>query len=650
MVEQRSPLVQIGGSWRLVPLDLIVQQIRMLEDAGSGGAAGLLPFSRALLMAQAEEDVPVEVVVADDADGAASSGADADGSDRPEGAFHPLGALRVLLGAGEVRLLPPPQGLRGTLRHYQQYGFSWLVHLRNAGFGACLADDMGLGKTIQVIACLLHLKETGRAEGPHLLLCPTSLLPNWRSEVARFAPSLRVYVHHGSSRETHAEAFAQAVRGYDVVLTTYATAVRDQELLGGIRWDTVVADEAQNIKNPDTKQSKAVCGLPSRHRIALTGTPVENRLEELWAIFHFTHPGYLGSLPWFRRTFANPVSAQPDSGAARVLQRLLAPVLLRRRKTEASIQIELPEKWETSQYAALTAEQAALYQAVVNRLFHGLSERAGDDASATAGASAAGRLGNGGARGGSSGSGPGGGEGYGAARGAAARAMSRRGQILSALVRLKQVCDHPCLLVGGRKDPERSGKLRLLLELLEEVRERGEAALVFTQFRDMGELICDVLEDRWGRRPPFLHGGLGAAQRGALVEAFQAGRDPSPVLVLSLKAGGVGLNLTRANHVFHYDRWWNPAVEDQATDRVFRIGQSRDVQVHKLVCAGTLEERIDQMIAAKRALSNAVVGASEQWVTELDDQALRELFALDPDEVWLDASAGDEAEAGGDPA
>lgn len=576
LVEQKRPLLQLGGTWKLVPVQAVLEGLNeWLGDAQAGS-------------------VPLPMLLTGSDDENAREDAEKETSDIEVEWTYAADAAPVRELVEQLRRAPRPEpvaepsGFRGQLRDYQRTGLGWFIHLRQLGLGGCLADDMGLGKTVQVIAYLLHLRERGWAEGPHLLVCPTSLIPNWRSEIRRFAPDLRVHVHHGAGRlelgDAGETALDTAIRDADVVITTYATAARDVDVLRGIAWDVVIADEAQNIKNGETKQARAMRALPARQRLALTGTPMENRLEELWSIMHFVNPGYLGSLAWFRKHIAQPITVQSDTQTARRLQQMLRPVLLRRTKTDPHIQLELPEKWEVREYAGLTPEQAALYQGIVDELFQGVQSRTG---------------------------------------------MARRGQILAALVRLKQVCDHPCLVVGGRADPDRSAKLRLLLERLEEVISEGERALVFTQFRDMGDLLCDALAARFGFRPRFLHGGQSSAERGQIVEAFQTRMDPSPVLILSLKAGGVGLNLTEATHVFHYDRWWNPAVEDQATDRVYRIGQTRNVQVHKLVCAGTLEERIDELITAKRRLSAAIVGTSEAWLTELDDETLRELFELD---------------------
>lgn len=571
MVAEKQNLVEINGSWKLVSLGDI---LRKMESIGLGlstesHSISALRLSRSLLLQEATDDLSVDFSYTEDAREAEQ-------------------LIRSMISAGSPPEVNTPQGFVGELRPYQKLGFSWMVHLRNLHCGACLADDMGLGKTVQVIAYLQYIHEQRLNEAPHLLVCPTSLIQNWRSELARFAPELRVHLHHGPNRNDVQESgwsvLEEALSKVDIILTTYAILVRDEEQLTNLNFDVVVVDEAQNIKNIQTKQSKAAMRLTAKHRIALTGTPVENRLEELWSILSFVNPGYLGTQSWFRNQFELPIGEDASHPAGHRLRALLKPVLLRRRKSEPSIRMELPEKWETRSYASLTVEQAALYQSVVDRLF-GHLENSTD--------------------------------------------MSRRGQILASLVRLKQICDYPGLVAGGKLDISRSGKLKLLLELLDEVDSNLDAALIFTQFREMGHLLTEAIELRFGQKPLFLHGGLSARMRGEMVHAYQHGAGVSPFFVLSLRAGGVGLNLTRANHVFHFDRWWNPAVEDQATDRAFRMGQTRDVQVHKLICAGTLEERIDELLSAKRELSQSVVGTSEAWVTELDNHMLRELFQLD---------------------
>ncbi|WP_304458448.1 DEAD/DEAH box helicase [Alicyclobacillus sendaiensis] len=560
MVEKQTPVVQVDGVWRLVPLADLLRQIEVLPKRGE--SVSPLEWMRA--QALAAHDGPGKMEVVEDVP--------------PDHRWVDVWTVNR-----DVAPEPPPVSFRGALRHYQERGFAWLIQLRKLGIGGCLADDMGLGKTVQMIAYWLWVKERGEASGPHLLVCPTSLVANWKAEIERFAPDLSVYVHHGPARNLD-RAFAGAA---DLVITTYGTLLRDREAFCRRAFDCVVIDEAQVVKNASTQQARALRALTSRHRVALTGTPVENRLDELWSLMDFLNPGYLGSLRWFRATFGSIAEGRDLSGVRmRQLQGLLRPVLLRRRKSDPAIAPELPEKWEVEERALLTAEQAAMYQALVDQMFE--------------------QIGRG------------------------SNAMTRRGTILTTLLRLKQVCDHPALIAGGRPSAKRSGKLRSLLDLLRVVVDGGEAALVFTQFREMGEILCQAVEEALGFRPAFLHGGMSAKVRGEIVERYQAKQMPSPVLILSLRAGGVGLNLTRANHVFHYDRWWNPAVEDQATDRAYRIGQLRGVEVHKMICVGTLEERIDEMLRAKRALSDVVSRVSEDWVTELDDEALYQLFALKP--------------------
>ncbi|HMV70410.1 MAG TPA: DEAD/DEAH box helicase, partial [Myxococcota bacterium] len=476
---------------------------------------------------------------------------------------------------------------------YQARGYAWLACLGDLGLGACLADDMGLGKTLQVIAHLVDRKTTQRpGDPPSLVVCPTSLLGNWVREIARFAPGLTVVRHHGGQRD-----LARA-RQHDVVLTTYGLLARDQDDLAGAPWDVVVLDEAQAIKNPEAQRARSAFELRARHRIALTGTPVENRLEELWSIFHYLVPGLLGTRGHFRRHVAVPIERFGDDEAAQRLRLGTSPFLLRRLKTDPNVAPDLPDKVERHAWCALSSEQAALYRAVVEEHM----ERVRDAASA-----------------------------------------ERRGQVLAMLTALKQVCNHPAhYLKDGQADERRSGKLQRAGELLDQAMERGERVLVFTQYREMGLLLQRWLGD-WLRdrhqvqvQIPFLHGGVAAHDRDAMVEAFQEHPDAAPVLLVSLRAGGVGLNLTRATTVVHYDRWWNPAVEDQATDRAYRIGQQRNVQVFKLVVQGTLEERIDAMLRDKRLLADAAVATGEHLVTELDDDALRALVALGDDAVLED--------------
>jgi hypothetical protein len=442
--------------------------------------------------------------------------------------------------------------------------------------------------TVQTLGLLLHERAAQKKRpAPTLLVCPMSVVGNWQREAARFAPELKVHVHHGAERLS-GTALKKALRGVDMVVTTYALAARDRDELAAVKWGRVVLDEAQNIKNAETLQSRAVRAFPAPHRVALTGTPVENRLTELWSILDFLNPGLLGSQSAFRRRFATPIERFHDTERSAELQRLTRPFVLRRLKTDRRIIQDLPAKHEMRVFCNLTREQASLYQATVDSMLARIEESTG---------------------------------------------MERRGLVLATLTRLKQVCNHPVqLLQDGSALAGRSGKVARLEEILDEVLALGDRALVFTQFAEMGHLLRRMLEDRFGMELPFLHGGTGRAERDAMVTRFQAGEGP-PVLLLSLKAGGTGLNLTAANHVIHFDRWWNPAVEDQATDRAFRIGQRRDVQVRKLVCAGTLEERIDQMIEDKKRLAETVLGTGEAWLTELSTAQLREVVALAADAV-----------------
>jgi len=476
----------------------------------------------------------------------------------------------------------PGPALRGTLRPYQRDGVAWLHTLAGLGLGGCLADDMGLGKTIQVLAHLLALKKAGE-HGPHLLVVPASLVANWTAEIARFSPSLSVFVAHPSV--TPAKELARAAelsRGADVTITTYATLLR----LEGLReadWGLVVLDEAQAIRNPSAKQTRAVKELKSRGRLALTGTPVENRLGDLWSLFDFLQPGLLGSAKAFSAfTKERSESVAPDWGP---LRRLVRPFILRRLKTDRSVIADLPEKTEMKVYCPLSKAQAALYQQAVRELAKLLESVDG---------------------------------------------MKRRGLVLSYLMRFKQLCNHPSQwLRDGAFDPAGSGKLQRLGALAEEIASRQEKALVFTQFQEMTAPLASFLAGPFGRPGLVLHGGTPVAKRRALVEEFQREEGP-PFFVVSVKAGGTGLNLTEASHVVHFDRWWNPAVEDQATDRAFRIGQTRNVLVHKLVCRGTVEERIDALIEEKKALARDVLGeGAEQKITEMSDDEILRLVALD---------------------
>jgi SNF2 family DNA or RNA helicase len=428
--------------------------------------------------------------------------------------------------------------------------------------------------------------------GPTLLVCPMSVVGNWQREAARFAPDLRVLVHHGAARRTGTE-LDDAIAEADLVITTYSLLARDAEALARRQWDRVVLDEAQHIKNAGTRQARAARAVPARHRLALTGTPVENRLEELRSILDFAMPKVLGSAQTFRARFAVPIERDRDENAISRLRTITQPFVLRRVKTDPAVISDLPAKLEMTVRANLTVEQAALYQAVVDDMLAKIKD---------------------------------------------AKGMARKGAVLGALTRLKQVCNHPAHFLGDgsgvlQRGRHRSGKLALVEDVLDSVLADGEKALLFTQFREFGELVSPYLIERFGTTIPFLHGGVPKKQRDSMVERFQESTDGPPLMLLSLKAGGTGLNLTAANHVVHLDRWWDPAVENQATDRVFRIGQRRNVQVRKLVCVDTIEEKIDEMISGKRQLADLAVGAGESWITELSTDELHELFALGAEAV-----------------
>ncbi len=499
----------------------------------------------------------------------------------------PLGQwIRQLEQRESIPDVPQPAGFRGSLRPYQQRGVAWLWFLRRFGLGAILADDMGLGKTVQYIAYLLMRQQSGAATAPHLLIVPTSVLGNWHRELAQFGPELRVHVHYGPDR-TRGDAFLNETREADVVMTTYALALADAELLTSIRWESVCLDEAQQIKNAYSKRAAALRKLEASHRIALTGTPIENRLADLWSIMSFVNPGYLGSMATFNRRFAVPIEKSNDTARKEALRRLITPFMLRRTKHDPGLALDLPEKSEIKEFVSLSTEQAALYEAVVERMLETIDK---------------------------------------------VEPMQRRGLIIATLTRLKQICDHPDLVAAApeslRHRGARSAKLVRLTEMVEELRSEKDQCLVFTQFVRAGELIQAHLGSQLGEPVGFLHGSLGQKQREALIAAFQAEKSPLGILILSLKAGGVGLNLTQASYVFHFDRWWNPAVENQATDRTHRIGQTQRVQVHKFISLGTVEERIDAMLEQKQALSDDIIGTGEEWITELSTPDLRDLLML----------------------
>ena len=555
LLQNRLPIVALDNSWVLLdPVELA----RLPEGLGSGGELKPADALRAVLTGE-HQGIPVVM---------------------DERLSMVLGALR------DPPEVPIPKGLKGTLRPYQARGLDWLSTLGDLGLGCCLADDMGLGKTIQLIAHLLRRRERG-IQGTTLVVCPTSVLGNWEREIRRFGPELVVQRYHGAERN-----IGQADHA-DVLLTTYGLMVRDLEVLREVEFDVLCLDEAQSIKNPESQRARAACALTARHRVALSGTPIENRLDEMWSLMSFLIPGLLGGRSAFRRNIALPVERFGDTEAAERLRLGVSPFLLRRLKTDPTIIDDLPDKIERVDYTPMTSEQALLYQKVVDEAMSYISS---------------------------------------------SKDIARRGRVLAMLTALKQVCNHPAHYLGERDGalPGRSGKLERLTDLLDTLFELGERALIFTQYREMGSLLKRHIADLYGYEVPFLHGATSTQKREEIVDHFQHHPEASPVLIISLRAGGTGLNLTRASHVVHYDRWWNPAVEDQATDRAYRIGQSQNVQVHKMVCQGTLEERIDLLLEEKRSLAESVVGTGERWVTELDDESLKALVTLDSDAVVED--------------
>jgi len=643
LMRSGSPLVRIAGRWVEIRREDLEGGLKFLRE-NPGGEISLL---EALRLAHGASSIG-----GSDARGAPKGlhvlGLDARGWVAE--VFGPVDASERLVQAVQ------PTRFHGSLRPYQLAGLSWMAFLDRFGLGACLADDMGLGKTIQLIALLQLERERvaeGERVGPTLIVAPMSVLGNWHRELTRFAPELTVHVHHGLDRP-QGDDFRRVADRTDVVITTYALVTRDRETLGTIDWRRVALDEAQHIKNPPTKQTAAIRSLKARHRIALTGTPVENRLSELWSIMEFCAPGYLGAASDFQRRFAVPIERHRDRDRAERLKQLVRPFILRRLKTDPKVITDLPSLVETRQHVPLTTEQASLYDAVVDDMLKRVDRAEG---------------------------------------------IRRRGLVLSALVKLKQICNHPAHYLregiaavdeedeASRVGPEgdageagaagaavvaevpagpnaaapstngkgggdaadqgsngepaagivskssmplsaRSGKSTRLVQMLEELLSAGDRALIFTQYRQMGHLLVSMIRRELDVEALFLHGGTPQNRRDQLVDRFQSGDPACPIFILSLKAGGVGLNLTAANHVFHYDRWWNPAVENQATDRAFRIGQLRSVNVHKMISSGTLEERIDQMIEQKTELAAQIIGSGEAWLTELSTGQLRDLLSL----------------------
>ncbi len=548
LAEAKRPLIRLRGRWVILDPALLDRlrrppRTRMRASEALG----------AVLAGTAEIDGETVTVVA-------------------EGALADLAARVAGIASAPAPLEPPP-GLKATLRPYQQRGLAWLAGMCDTGLGGCLADDMGLGKTIQVIALHLHRRDMGA--GPTLVVCPASLLGTWEHEVRRFAPEIPVRRYHGGGRHL------QDLAVDEIVLVTYGVVLRDSARLAEAGWGLVVADEAQHAKNPLSRTARELRAMPAPAKVALTGTPVENRLSELWAILDWTTPGLLGHLEAFTRRVAVPAARNRDADATARFASLIRPFLLRRKKTDPGIAPELPRKTETDLFVPLTAEQVTLYEAMVRETMEAIETSDG---------------------------------------------IERAGLVFKLLTALKQICYHPAQYL---KQPGplagRSGKLAAFDELADVILAGGESMLVFTQYTQMATLLQQHLDSR-GVRSLFLHGGVPVRRREEMVDQFQAGH--APVFLLSLKAGGTGLTLTRATHVLHYDRWWNPAVEDQATDRAYRIGQDRPVQVHRLITEGTLEDRIASLLDSKRELADAVVGSGEGWIAELSDDELAGLVSL----------------------
>ena len=585
LADAKAPLVNIRGTWVEMSQDDIKDTIKLVKTKTT---TTLLDAIKMNLNRSMDADSAFAKPTTDAVEVNITSSDD-----------QVSNVLDQLSDKAQLKQQQQPRGFIGKLRPYQLRGFSWLSFLQQWGLGGCLADDMGLGKTIQVLALAQkYMYESDQKNTkPFLLICPTSVITNWQKESTRFTPEITTTIHHGLNRAKTKSAFTKKIKGYDMIITSYGLMQRDIKIINAIKWSVIVLDEAQNIKNAETKQAKATKTIEADCKFALTGTPVENNVGDLWSIMEFLNPGFLGTLSAFKRNFFLPIQIRQDQEAAEMLKRATGPFILRRLKTDKKIISDLPEKMEMKTYCTLTKEQATLYAAILKDIEDALAESQIKTMSK----------------------------------------MQRRGIILSALAKLKQVCDHPRILLKDNSsiltnsEKSRSGKLARLTEMLSEIIEVGDSALVFTQFVEMGHVLKRHIQETFGREVMFLHGGTTRKHRDEMVEKFQDKKKKSvgsKIFVISLKAGGTGLNLTEANHVFHFDRWWNPAVEDQATDRAFRIGQKKKVQVYKMICSGTLEEKIDQMIERKKEVSRKVVSTGEGWITEMSNEDLRDVLSL----------------------
>ena len=564
LVNAKTPLVKFRGQWIELDQNKMQQMLEFWKNhQQEHPEMSLLDFMK--MRANADESMEVDV-------------------------DHDRQLSEMMAKLNDKSQLEPVSdltGFQGTLREYQKRGVSWLRYLEELGLSGCLADDMGMGKSVQVIARLVQEREHADNQTvlPTLLIAPTSVVGNWQKEIEKFAPQLRSLIHHGSQRLQDTKEFKSIVQNYDVVITSFTLVRKDEKMLSSVDWQRLVVDEAQNIKNPKAAQTKAIAKLPAHYRLALTGTPVENRLLDLWSIFNFLNPGYLGKEAQFRKSFEIPIQKNSDRTQSATLKKLVEPFILRRVKTDPAIISDLPDKVEQKLYCNLTKEQASLYEAIVKDVDQQIQNTEG---------------------------------------------IQRKGLILATLLKLKQICNHPRQFLQDDSDftPQRSHKLDRLTEMIKEAIDEGESLLVFTQFTDIGDALEKYCQHTLHTNTYYLHGGTNRNKRERMIAEFQDPETEPSIFILSLKAGGVGITLTKANHVFHFDRWWNPAVEDQATDRAFRIGQKKNVFVHKFVAIGTLEERIDQMIEDKKKLAGSIVGSDESWLTELDNDAFKQLIAL----------------------
>ncbi len=572
LVKAATPLVQFRGEWVELDRDKMQQMLEFWQKQEKGGQTmSLLEIMQRT--AQDEFEIDSRGVLAE--------------------------MMAKLQDKSQLEPITNLPNLQGTLREYQKRGVAWISYLEQLGLNGCLADDMGLGKSITVIARLVQERngigkpKKGQNSGtirPTLLVAPTSVVGNWQREIVKFAPQLQSIIHHGGNRPDNLADFKKACMDQDVVITSYSLIHRDQKLFDGVNWHRLVIDEAQNIKNPQAAQTKAILKVDASHRLALTGTPVENRLLDLWSIFNFLNPGYLGKESQFRKGYETPIQRHNDLERATTLKKLVEPLILRRVKTDPNIIQDLPDKVEQKLFTNLTKEQGALYEAVVKGVEQELQSAAG---------------------------------------------IQRKGLMLSTLMRLKQICNHPAQFLqdGSHFSADRSHKLSRLSEMVAEAIEAGESILIFSQFTEICEEVERYLRQTLYFNTYYIHGGTPRPKREKMIQEFQDPESAPSIFILSLKAGGVGITLTKANHVFHFDRWWNPAVEDQASDRAFRIGQTKNVFVHKFVSIGTLEERIDQMIEDKKRLAGSIVGSDESWLTELDNDAFKQLISLNRNSI-----------------